>query len=206
MNIKALLTLPLLLTSCADENSVFLREFIKNPQAVGAIAPSSQELAQGMVDPIEEEDAYILELGAGMGSFTQKLVEKTSQDKLFVVENNEIFFQELKKKFPEANLLMADAACLEQHLPEKAMGKIKYVVSGLPFRSLPSDVAQDILKSLKKVCAKDATFIQFTYLGEDPIPKEICKFFPVTPKLCKTINNNFPAADIWVYSPGKENL
>jgi phospholipid N-methyltransferase len=203
MNIKVLLALPLLLSSCADESSVFLREFIKNPQDVGAIAPSSKELAQAMADSIEEEDAYILELGGGMGSFTQKLVDKTSTDKLFVVEKNEIFFQELKKKFPQANLLMVDAGSLENHIPEHAMGKIKYVVSSLPFGLLPSTVSQSILNSLKKVCAPDATFIQCTYLAKDPIPKEICKLFPVTPKLSKTIDNNFPAADIWVYSPRK---
>ena len=174
-------------------------EFLKAPFSVGAVAPCCEETAVAMVEPLIKDDGFVLELGGGTGAFTQKLIEKIDHDKLFVVENNQTFFDLLSKKFPDHKILFADAQELEKHLPLHVHRKIKYVVSGLPFRSLPDDVASNILKSLKKVCASDVVLVQFTYLKQPPLPEEALLLFDFKPHFYKHIPENFPSADIWVY-------
>ena len=55
-----------------NENIQFLHAFLKNPLKVGAIAPSSPELAQKMLADIKPSaDSIILELGVGTGAITK---------------------------------------------------------------------------------------------------------------------------------------
>ena len=55
-----------------NDNIQFLRAFLKNPAKVGAIAPSSPELAQTMISGLKpDKDNIILELGVGTGAITK---------------------------------------------------------------------------------------------------------------------------------------
>ena len=200
---KLILIWTLFLQGGCDETGLFISEYIKNSKSIGAVAPSSKSLSEAMVEPILEEDSYILELGAGTGAFTNELIHKTQLSKLFIIENNEVFYNILRNKFPQNHILLADATELEKHIPQEVQGKIKYVISGLPFRSLPDDVSSKILKSLKKVCASDVTLVQFTYLNDPPIPNEIFTLFQVTPQFYKSVPDNLPAADVWIYKTKK---
>ncbi len=57
-----------------NENIEFLQAFLKNPAKVGAIAPSSPELAQKMVRGLApNEGNIVLELGVGTGAITKYL-------------------------------------------------------------------------------------------------------------------------------------
>ena len=56
------------------ENLQFLQAFLKNPLKVGAVAPSSDELAAEMLDGIKpDDDNIVLELGVGTGALTKHL-------------------------------------------------------------------------------------------------------------------------------------
>jgi phospholipid N-methyltransferase len=53
----------------------FLSEYLKSPRTVGAVAPSSNKLAEKMVCDLDYENAKcIVEYGPGTGVFTDKLV------------------------------------------------------------------------------------------------------------------------------------
>jgi phosphatidylethanolamine/phosphatidyl-N-methylethanolamine N-methyltransferase len=59
-----------------NENIQFLQAFLKNPLKVGAVAPSSPELAAEMLQGMKpDEDNIILELGVGTGAITKYLQE-----------------------------------------------------------------------------------------------------------------------------------
>ena len=58
------------------ENLQFLQAFLKNPLKVGAITPSSPELAAEMLHGIEPDEEHIVfELGVGTGAITRFLHE-----------------------------------------------------------------------------------------------------------------------------------
>ena len=55
-----------------NDNIQFLQAFLKNPLKVGAVAPSSSDLAWQMLDGITpDENNVVLELGVGTGAITK---------------------------------------------------------------------------------------------------------------------------------------
>jgi phosphatidylethanolamine/phosphatidyl-N-methylethanolamine N-methyltransferase len=198
--IISLISLSIILSACSQEDRTFAGQFMSNPAAVGAIAPSGEELSEMMTETIDPENSIVIELGAGTGPFTDKLVTKISKENLFIIENNEAFYEHLVKRFPGYNILGIDARELDKHIPAHLHGKINVVVSGLPFRSLPHDVAIDILRSLKKVCAPNFKLIQFTYFNEPPLPVDEAALLGVTPTYHKESKKNTPSAHVWIYN------
>lgn len=186
------------ITGCSSDKLKFMGEFMANPSAIDAIAPSGKELSAAMVEDVPQ-NSVVIELGAGTGPFTELLVKKVTKENLYVVENNEAFAKLLKERFPKNTILDIDASHLERHIPKELHGKIDVVVSGLPFRSLPNDVAERILTALKKVCSPKVKIIQFTYFNEPPLPDQVAKELGLKAYHYKEVANNTPAAHVWVY-------
>ena len=67
------------------ENIQFIQAFLKSPLTVGAIAPSSPELAQRMIEGLKpSKNSVVLELGVGTGSFTKALRENITEDNSYL--------------------------------------------------------------------------------------------------------------------------
>lgn len=196
-----MIALAINLAACGQDNLMFAGQFMNDPSAIGAIAPSSEELSEMMTETIDPKNSIVIELGAGTGPFTEKLVNKIPKDKLYVVENNIEFYKRLTVRFPDQNILCVDACDLENHIPSHLHGKINVVVSGLPFRSLPPEISSKILKALRKVCSINFKLIQFTYFNEPPLPVEETEAWGVVPAYYKVAPNNIPAAHVWIYKP-----
>lgn len=146
----------------------FLIEYFKSPRTVGAIAPSSERLAEKMVSDIDFKNAKcIVEYGPGTGVFTDKLVEKKKQDTiLLLLEYNKEFCTQLEKRYNEYDniILINDSAeNIDKYLGEYNINKVDYVVSGLPFASLPKNVSNNILRKTKNILKKNGLFITFQY-------------------------------------------
>lgn len=75
----------------------FIKEFIKNPKFIGAVAPSSEYLAEKMIEDINfKECNFIIEYGPGTGVFTEKLIARKKENTLLlVIENNKEFCEDL---------------------------------------------------------------------------------------------------------------
>ena len=76
----------------------FLREFIRNWKTVGAVAPSSRELAKLMMEAAGVAGAQrILELGPGTGAFTQAIADVMKPGASYLgLEVNETFVKQLR--------------------------------------------------------------------------------------------------------------
>jgi phosphatidylethanolamine/phosphatidyl-N-methylethanolamine N-methyltransferase len=181
----------------------FLMSFLSNSSSIGAIKPSSAQLSNYMAEPVPA-DAIVIELGAGTGPFTEKLIKIVPKENLYIVENHPEFCKTLQKKFPNHTILCIDAQELHKHLPKHVQGKINYVVSGLPFRSLPKDIATNIIASLKKVTNPNLTMIQFTYLPQSPLSRAHTTTLNMKGKLYKTAPLNVPPANVWIYKTKQE--
>ncbi len=146
----------------------FLIEFVKHPKAVGAIMPSGRALAEKMMEPIQFERARcIVEYGPGTGSFTRKLVKyKKEGTKLFLIENNPVFYKKLRKEFGMLKgvyIIHGSAENVNRYLLEYGVRGVDYIVSGLPFTSLPKDVSEKILLAAQSVIGANGKFITFQY-------------------------------------------
>lgn len=146
----------------------FIKQYVKNPKTVGAIAPSSEKLAYKMVEDINFLNAScIVEYGPGTGVFTEKILNKKKDSTIFIaIEYNEDFYEILKDRFKEETnfiLINGSAENLREYLDKSNIDKVDYIVSGLPFASLPNDMSKRILKVTKEILKVKGEFITFQY-------------------------------------------
>ncbi|MGL5615044.1 MAG: class I SAM-dependent methyltransferase [Sarcina sp.] len=147
----------------------FVKEFIKNPQNVGAIAPSGKQLAEKMVESIDFENCKcIVEYGPGTGAFTEKLLARMSDNTILIaLEVNEEFCNELKEKYGHKKnfkIIKDGAENLDKYLKEYDVERVDYIISGLPFTSLDKSISEAILNKTKEIVNRDkAKFITFQY-------------------------------------------
>ncbi|QWI72945.1 methyltransferase (plasmid) [Bacillus mycoides] len=177
----------------------FLTEFVKNPQNIGAITPSSERLAVKMVETINFEEAkYIVELGPGTGPFTKEVMKrKKKQTLLILIESNEVFVKELQKQFhgdKSVVIIHGLAENIKKYMGKLHIEKVDYVLSGLPFTSLSKKVSSCIIKNVKDSIQENGQFIIFQY----SLAKKSCiqTFFPNI--LIKRVWLNIPPAYVFL--------
>ena len=94
---------PTLLQSIQNALKFFF-EFVRHPNTVGAILPSSRILSKEIVREIPKdlnaEKRLILEVGPGTGIFTDKIIQRMNpSDELHLVEYDGQFCQKLEEKY-----------------------------------------------------------------------------------------------------------
>lgn len=146
----------------------FLMEYVKSPRTVGAIAPSSAKLALNMVQDINFNEAKcIVEYGPGTGVFTDKIIERKKKNTLLILfERNKDFYMHLVEKYVGIDniIIINDSAeNVYKHLENIGIREVDYVISGLPFASLPLSISDTILERTKGILKNEGLFITFQY-------------------------------------------
>ena len=174
-------------------------EFLKHPRRIGAIAPSGKQLAAKMMAPIDFASAkVIVEYGPGTGSFTRELAaRKRSDTVLILIEQNKTFCEQLKASFdslPNLFIMHGSAANVGQYLEARGVPGADYIVSGLPFTSLPAAVSDQILNATKPALGQEGRFITFQY---SLVKKKFFEqYFQITD--CRKVIKNLPPAYVLV--------
>ena len=148
-----------------NENLQFLQAFIKNPLKVGAIAPSSPELAAEMLKGLEPDTHNIvLELGVGTGAIT-KFIRNIlpSRDSYLGLELDADLVKTLNKNYPDMNIICGNAAEAYSIHRESGLGKVRYVVCCLPFVSLPKEISDSVLQEIQKFMDEGCELRLFQY-------------------------------------------
>ena len=129
----------------------FLRGFIKNPVMVGSIIPSSKVLIEKMLRPVDWENTKLfVEYGPGVGTFTRPVLERLASDAhLVTIDTNPDFTRYLRESIDDPRLVpvTGSAADVEKILEDRGLGKADYVLSGLPFSTLPPGVGDSIAEA-----------------------------------------------------------
>jgi phospholipid N-methyltransferase len=157
------------------ENIQFFQAFLKNPLKVGAIAPSSSELAKRMLEGIEpNEDSVVLELGVGTGAFTKRIREITPNKESYLgIELDKNLIKCLRGKFPDMRFMRGNA-CKSFALHKRSkLGKVGFILSGLPFVSMPNEVNERIFGQIEQFMEQGCTFRTFQYAHGYYMPSAI---------------------------------
>ncbi len=138
----------------------------KNIQLTGAVAPSSRFLIQKMIAPVDfAVTKLIVELGPGEGCITKELLKKMRADaQLIVFEKNPLFCAVLRTINDPRMVVVEDSAeNMDQYLKQRNIEQVPYIISSLPFGSLPKETAEKIHQAIHTVLAEDGRYIQFQY-------------------------------------------
>ena len=158
-----------------NENFQFLQAFLKNPLKVGAIAPSSPELASKMIEGIQpDEENVVLELGVGTGAITKFLQERIPNNKSYLgIELDKDLVKTLNRNYPELEIVCGNACDAYSIHKKSNLGKVRYIICCLPFVSLPNEVGEKILGEVDRFMQKGCTFRTFQYAHGYYMPSAI---------------------------------
>ncbi|MPQ44629.1 class I SAM-dependent methyltransferase [Clostridium tarantellae] len=146
----------------------FLMEYILNPRTVGAVVPSSKNLAKKMVEEINFDNCQcIVEYGPGTGAFTDELlVRRNENTKIILIEYNKEFYKYIKERYKnKKNLIIINGSAenIDDYLKTYEINNVDYIVSGLPFASLSKEVSKTILNKTNNIIGTRGKFITFQY-------------------------------------------
>ena len=142
----------------------FLGALIRNPRAVGAIAPSSVSLAQRMVRDLAP-GSRIVELGPGTGVITREIIARNGESgALLAVEVDRAFADRICRAWPGIDCVCASAEILPVLAAERGWPHVDHIVSGLPFATLPPATTRLILDGVHQLLRVGGTFTTFQYV------------------------------------------
>lgn len=151
------------------EKIEFIYQFLNKPKTVGAITPSSKYLTKKILSFVDfkKEGLVLLEYGPGTGPFTSEIIKYLKPtDQLIVIELNPKFAADLKEKFKDyknVKIHEESVANTKKILDKEGIKQVDYIISGIPFSSLPKDVTQDILINTKSIMSNTTLFLTFQY-------------------------------------------
>tara|TARA_B110000495_G_scaffold199626_1_gene213366 strand:+ start:248 stop:823 length:576 start_codon:yes stop_codon:yes gene_type:complete len=151
------------------EKIEFIYQFLNKPKTVGAITPSSRHLTKKILSFVDfkKEGLTLLEYGPGTGPFTSEIIKYLKPtDQLIVIELNPKFATDLKEKFKDHKNVKIHEDCVantKKILEKEGIKQVDYIISGIPFSSLPKDVTQDILINTKSIMSNTTLFLTFQY-------------------------------------------
>jgi phosphatidylethanolamine/phosphatidyl-N-methylethanolamine N-methyltransferase len=186
----------------SSHHLTWLKLWIRHPMRLGAIAPSSHELALAMARLVPtDRKGPVIELGGGTGVITRGLIETgIAPEDLIVIERDPELHALLHKEFPKARVILGDATELSRLLDPMHLPPVRALVSGLPLLSMSKPVQNKIVEEALKVVGKDGPIIQFTYGPFSPIAR---RHFGLAGRVAKRVFANLPPASVWEYWRGR---
>ncbi len=145
---------------------LFLGKFLRHGTAIASFVPSSRYLAQAVCDGIDYPNAHCLvELGAGTGPISAELLRRVPAScRVLILERDPDFCARLRQRFPNAEVIEADAGDLERLLAERGIDRVDHFLCGLPLPSFPAVVRDTILSVVRQRLGPNGTFRQLTHM------------------------------------------
>ena len=184
------------------EALLFASNFIRHPNMLGSIIPSSRFLVDRVLDPLDWGGArVIVEYGPGIGTFTGEILRRMRSDAhLVAIETNRDFVRFLQRTWPDPRLhVVHDSAAEVQRVLERlALPAPRYIISGIPLGSMPDPVRGDIALKSRAALEPGGSFLVYQFTAR------------ALPTLERTFGEvrrsveprNFPPAQLFLCTPG----
>ena len=155
------------LLAALSDTTLFLQEWLANPQRTGAVAPSSPRLAAAMARWLPTDpESYVLELGPGTGAVTEALLRHgLREDRLVAIEKNPKLAQLLRGRFPSACIIAGDAWQLDNLLRDlpKPVTSVGAVISSLPLLNFEPTQADALAQKIRAILSAGGKWVQYSY-------------------------------------------
>ena len=146
---------------------VFLQGFIEHPVMVGSIIPSSRFTIARMLGPVKwDECKLFVEYGPGVGTFCRPVLERLPRDgRLIVIDTNPLYIDYLKATSADSRFIpvLGSAADVEDIVHAHGFDHADYVLSGLPFSTLPDGVGPAIAAATHRVLRPGGAFLVYQF-------------------------------------------
>ena len=150
--------------------ALFFKGFVKHPGMVGSIIPSSSALVNKVLAPVDWGRVKLfVEYGPGVGTFTLPILDRLPANaELIAIDLNPDFTDFLRREVrdPRLRVVRGSAADVRRIVADLGHAKADYVLSGLPFSTLPEGVGDQIAAETAAVLAPDGAFLVYQVSGK----------------------------------------
>ena len=134
---------------------------------VGSIIPSSRYTIQKMLAPVKwDECKLFVEYGPGVGTFCWPVLDKLPSDgALLVIDTNPLFIDYLNSTITDGRFtaVHGSAANVEQIVRDHGHGHADFVLSGLPFSTLPDGIGPAIAEATHRIIRPGGAFLVYQF-------------------------------------------
>lgn len=155
------------LPSRREQMLLFARNFFKHPRMLGSVIPSSRFLIKELMGQVDWNRARVLvEYGPGVGNITAEILRRMHPDaRLVVFETNDEFAGFLRESLKDDRLevVHGSAEDVGKVLARMGHSHADYIVSGIPFSTMPSAVRDGILRATRAALEPDGVFLVYQF-------------------------------------------
>ena len=146
---------------------MFFQGFVKHPVMVGSIIPSSGRLIRKMLGPVDwSRCRTFVEYGPGVGTFCRPILDRLAPDaRLIAIDTNADFVRYLRGTIadPRFHAVSGSAADVAQIVRDHGDDGADYILSGLPFSTLPPGVGPAIAQATHDVLRPGGAFLVYQF-------------------------------------------
>jgi phospholipid N-methyltransferase len=146
---------------------VFFQGFLEHPRMVGSVIPSSKSTINKMLAPVKwDECKLFVEYGPGVGTFCRPVLDRLPRDgALLVIDTNPLFIDYLKRTIRDSRFhpVLGSAEDVEAIAAALGYENADYVLSGLPFSTLPEGVGPAIVAATHRVVRRGGAFMTYQF-------------------------------------------
>lgn len=146
---------------------MFLRGFFKHPVMVGSVMPSTQKLIDKMLSPVDWADTKLfVEYGPGVGTFCPTILEHMGEDAHYIaIDTNPDFIRYLRQTITDKRFfaVLGSAADVRQIIADHGHDHADYMLSGLPFSTLPDGIGPTIASETFSALRPGGAFLVYQF-------------------------------------------
>ncbi len=146
---------------------LFAKNFVKHPKMLGSVIPSSRFLIDKLLAPVDWNKARLfVEYGPGIGNISVEVLRRMHPEaKLVLFELNDDFAHFLRSTFRDPRLIVLhrSAADVGKVLAEQGLGAADYIISGIPFSTMPEPVRNEIADATHAALKPGGQFLVYQF-------------------------------------------
>ncbi|MDZ7791867.1 MAG: hypothetical protein U5L08_15495 [Xanthomonadales bacterium] len=146
----------------------FFRGFLRSPEQVGSIIPSSRFMERRIINTSRVASAKtVVELGPGTGGTTRAILAAMPADARLLTIELDPQFSSILEGFGDDRLIphTGSATDLAEILAEHGLGAPDVVISGIPFSTMPREIALAIIAAIRDSLAPGGRFVAYQFRG-----------------------------------------
>ncbi|MDQ0254644.1 phospholipid N-methyltransferase [Evansella vedderi] len=168
---------------------VYLKNLIKDKN-IASITPTSKSAVRQLCKTINfNKPLVIVEYGPATGVFTEYFLKEMTDDSMVIaIELNDNFVDYLRKNIKDKRLKIYhdSAENIDQILEKLEITNVDYIVSGIPFTLMDTDLRKRIIQKTNSALRKGGEFLAYqTFFQKDEHLKDylVKEFREVTDKI-----------------------
>ena len=143
----------------------FFKALLRSSGKIGAIAPSSPELAEIMVEWLDWENLNsVVEYGPGTGVFTEAISNRLQPGtEFFAIERDPHLASITRDRCPDVRIVQECVSQVPRLCHEAGIDQVDAILCGLPWAAFHPELQNELLDAMFEVLPPGGKFATFAY-------------------------------------------